>query len=81
MTELERAGIPQVDYATLATPQFFDDPYPTYRRLRERAPVVRIAGSNSYLVIGFDEVYHVLRHHELYSSDGQRVVAVVVPSQ
>ncbi|MEX2229142.1 MAG: cytochrome P450 [Dehalococcoidia bacterium] len=75
MAELERASIPQVDYATLASPQFFEDPYPTYRRLREQSPVVRIAGSSSHLVIGFDEVYEVLRHHEQYSSAGERAVA------
>ncbi|MDA0365400.1 MAG: cytochrome P450, partial [Chloroflexi bacterium] len=72
MTDRDRAGAPQVDLATLVAPDFFDDPYPTYARLREQGPVVSVAGTRTHLVIGFDEAYHVLRHHEIYSSAGER---------
>lgn len=72
MPDRDRASVPQVDFATLVAPAFFDDPYPTYARLREQGPVVSIAGTRTQLVIGFDEAYHVLRHHEIYSSAGER---------
>ncbi|MBM3138847.1 MAG: cytochrome P450 [Chloroflexi bacterium] len=67
--------VPEIAEHELFAPSFFDDPYPTYAALREHGPLVRLAGTRSYLVIGFDEAYHVLRHHERYSSAGERVIA------
>ncbi len=66
--------VPEIAERDLLTDAFFDDPYPTWRRLRDQSPIVRVSDWNLYLVIGFDEAYHVLRHHERYSSAGERVI-------
>src|ERR1700712_6144510 len=64
------------------TPEFFDDPYPTYRAFRDRDPVVRLPfnlrleqaqeqfhdDSHSWLVTGFAECAEVLRDHRRFSS-------------
>ena len=44
------------------------DPYPLYRALREEAPVHRSRASGVVSVARFDDVSHVLRSHDLFSS-------------
>lgn len=48
------------------SPAFRTDPYPTYRNLRERAPVKRIMGS--WLLSRYSDVAHVLRDRQFSSS-------------
>jgi cytochrome P450 len=64
------------------TDDFFDDPYPTYRRFRSIDPVLElpfdlnleqsqvIAGttSNTWLLTGYDAVFDALRDHDVFSS-------------
>jgi cytochrome P450 len=56
------------DPAEFNSPEFFSDPYPLLKRLRELGPIVRI-GERSHLAVGFDAVYDILRNHEQFSSD------------
>ena len=45
-----------------------DDPYPTYRRLRDEAPVHYSEERRVWSVTRFDDVMHVLKSPELFSS-------------
>jgi cytochrome P450 len=56
------------DVTEFSSPDFYDDPYPLYQRMRELAPIVRV-GERSHLAVGFDAVYDILRNHEQFSSD------------
>ena len=53
------------------------DPYPLYRALRDEAPVHRAPGSGHYCVSRYDDVQHVLRSPELFSS--RAMLTVLVP--
>jgi len=44
------------------------DPYPHYAALRAHDPVHRLEGPGYYLVSRYEDVLHVLRHPELFSS-------------
>jgi len=44
------------------------NPYPHYAELRQSAPVHRLDGSGFYLVSRYDDVLHVVKHPELFSS-------------
>ena len=48
--------------------EFFHDPYPLFKEMRELGPVVRV-GERSHIAVGFDAVYDILRNHEQFSSD------------
>jgi cytochrome P450 len=56
-----------VDFDPLA-PRCWADPYPTYRALRERAPVHRAAGSGVYSVSRYEDALQVLKDPETFSS-------------
>jgi cytochrome P450 len=51
----------------LFDPAFLADPYPTYAWLREHSPVHDL-GSGYWIVSRYDDVSHVLRKPQLYSS-------------
>jgi cytochrome P450 len=67
---------------TLFTPEFFDDPYPSYRAFREQDPVLELAFNlqleqaqelyhdvgGSWLITGFDACSEALRRHDAFSS-------------
>ena len=56
----------------LSNPDFFDDPYPTFRRMRELDPVYRSeAWGDAWLVTGFDEVSLTFRDWKHFSSEGR----------
>ncbi len=59
--------MPPIDYDPL-TPRDWEDPYPTYRRLRDAAPVHHAPGSNTYTLSRYDDVVFALKHPELFSS-------------
>jgi cytochrome P450 len=44
------------------------NPYPHYAELRHKAPVHRLDGPGFYLVSRYDDVLHVVKHPELFSS-------------
>jgi len=45
-----------------------EDPYPAYRRMRDEAPVHYSAARRMYSVTRFDDVMHVLKTPEIFSS-------------
>jgi cytochrome P450 len=47
---------------------FFEDPYPTYRQMREKAPAMFLEAISSWVLTGFDEAYTALRRHDVFSS-------------
>jgi cytochrome P450 len=49
-------------------PQFLADPYPTYARLRERAPVCRLPDHGLWVVSRYRDALAVLRQPRLFSS-------------
>ncbi len=54
--------------------EFFHDPYPLFKEMRELGPVVRV-GERSHIAVGFDAVYDILRNHEQFSSDAASLPA------
>ena len=50
------------------TTEHRDDPYSAYAELRREAPVHRIERTGAFAVARYEDVAHVLRHPELFSS-------------
>jgi cytochrome P450 len=50
------------------SPDWRDDPYPVYRRLRDEAPVHFSPANGIYSVTRYDDVMHVLKTPEVFSS-------------
>lgn len=50
------------------------DPYTAYRRLREEAPVHYAPGAEVWCVSRYEDVMHVLKEHETFSSHGMRIM-------
>ena len=46
------------------------DPYPFLERLREAGPVSYLEATDSYAIVGYEEVYEVLMDFETYISSG-----------
>ena len=61
------AGTSDFGYDPL-DPRFLADPYPTYARLRERAPVCRVPAYGFWVVSRHRDALEVLRRPELFSS-------------
>ena len=59
--------MPPIRYDPMA-PGDWDDPYPTYRRLRNEAPVHYAPGSKTYTVSRYDDVLELLKSPGLFSS-------------
>src|SRR3974390_551506 len=51
--------------------EFYADPYPTYRALREQEPVKRMAGG-SYFLTRYDDLVTVYKNTKLFSSDKKK---------
>ena len=49
-------------------PEFWSDPYPAYRALRDEAPVHRAPGSGAYCVSRYEDALLVLKNPEAFSS-------------
>jgi cytochrome P450 len=56
------------------TPEFYANPYPTYRALREHAPVKRLR-SDSYFLTRYDDLINAYKSTKLFSSDKKREFA------
>jgi cytochrome P450 len=74
-----------VDFNPFA-PEFRNDPYPVYARLREEAPVVQ-GGMGFYGVSRYDDVCYVLKTPQVFSSarmgmglDGQGSRTIITPT-
>jgi cytochrome P450 len=68
-------GVAALDEA-LASPRFAIDPHPTYRRLREVAPVYWHEQGQQWLVTSFDLVDDVLGDPQRFSSVGAEIAHV-----
>jgi cytochrome P450 len=53
------------------TADFYRDPYPTYRALRENAPVKRMS-NGSYFLTRYDDLVTAYKHTKTFSSDKKR---------
>jgi cytochrome P450 len=56
------------------TPEFYANPYPTYRALREREPVKRLP-NGSYFLTRYDDLVGIYKSTKLFSSDKRREFA------
>jgi cytochrome P450 len=56
------------------TPEFYVDPYPTYRALREHEPVKRLP-NGSYFLTRYDDLVSAYKSNRLFSSDKRREFA------
>jgi cytochrome P450 len=56
------------------TPEFYADPYPTYRALREHAPV-KLLPNGSYFLTRYDDLAGIYKSTKLFSSDKKREFA------
>src|SRR5712672_2256877 len=50
------------------TPDFYANPYPTYRALRENEPVKRMP-NGSYFLTRYDDLVDAYKHTKVFSSD------------
>ncbi len=53
------------------TPEFYADPYPTYRALREHEPVKRMP-NGSYFLTRYDDLVSAYKNTRLFSSDKKK---------
>jgi cytochrome P450 len=56
------------------TPEFYADPYPTYRALREHEPVKRLP-NGSYFLTRYDDLVSAYKSTKLFSSDKKKEFA------
>ena len=56
------------------TPEFYADPYPTYRALREHAPV-KLLPNGSYFLTRYDDLVSAYKNTRLFSSDKKKEFA------
>jgi cytochrome P450 len=56
------------------TPEFYADPYPTYRALRENEPVKRMP-NGSYFLTRYDDLVAAYKNTKVFSSDKKREFA------
>src|SRR5258705_13191117 len=56
------------------TAEFYADPYPTYRALREHEPVKRMPNGGYFLTL-FDDLVGIYKKTKLLSSDNKREFA------
>src|SRR5205085_2820961 len=56
------------------TPEFYANPYPTYRALREHAPVKRLR-NGSWFLTRYDDLVAIYKNTKLFSSDKKREFA------
>jgi cytochrome P450 len=56
------------------TPEFYADPYPTYRALRENEPVKRLPNS-SYFLTRYDDLVTAYKNTKTFSSDKKKEFA------
>lgn len=60
----------------LTSPEFFDDPYPYYRTLRESDPVHWSDANGGWMLTRYDDVWSTLRDTRHFSSRGRNTSAI-----
>jgi cytochrome P450 len=73
MTENARALAASFDLEKL-TPEFYANPYPTYRALRENEPVKRLP-NGSYFLTRYDDLVTAYKSTKIFSSDKKKEFA------
>ena len=53
------------------TPEFYADPYPTYRALREHEPIKRLP-NGSWFLTRYDDLVNAYKSTKLFSSDKKK---------
>ena len=53
------------------TPEFYADPYPTYRALREHEPIKRLP-NGSWFLTRYDDLANAYKSTKLFSSDKKK---------
>jgi len=71
--------VPVIDDVTLE--QLFEDPYPTYRRLRKEAPVAWIPAAKITLVTRYDDIMTIERDHERFPANDPRSLQIKAMGQ
>src|SRR5438105_3149569 len=56
------------------TPEFYADPYPTYRALREHEPV-KLLANGSYFLTRYDDLVSAYKNTRIFSSDKKKEFA------
>lgn len=59
-----------ISHINLYSPTTQEDWYPTYKLLRDEAPVYRVPNTNMFVITRYDDVLHVLRHQEIFRTGG-----------
>ena len=54
------------------TPEFYADPYPTYRALREVEPVKRLPNGSVYFLTRYDDLVAAYKNTKTFSSDKKK---------
>jgi cytochrome P450 len=57
----------------LMAPEIRDNPYPCFAELRRDAPVCQVDPGGFWAVSRYEDVVHVLKSHQLFSSEGLRL--------
>src|SRR5258707_195424 len=73
MTATARELAASFDFENL-TPEFYADPYPTYRALREHEPV-KLMPNGSYFLTRYDDLVSAYKSTKLFSSDKKKEFA------
>jgi cytochrome P450 len=73
MAEIPRDLAANFDLEKL-TPEFYADPYPTYRALREHEPVKRLP-NGSYFLTRYDDLVTAYKNTKVFSSDKKKEFA------
>ena len=60
-------------YFEYHSPQFNNNPYPIYEKLRHENPVLFLENENQFIVTRFDDVFFALTNHEIFG-DGTKSV-------
>jgi cytochrome P450 len=66
--------MPTVSEITL--PQLYDDPYPSYQKLREEAPVAWVPAANIHMVTRFDDIIAIERDIETFPANDPRSLQI-----
>ena len=65
--------------ALLTSPEYARNPYPTYQRLREEAPVYWCAPWNCWILTRYDDITRTLQNHHDFTCLGRLTAAMSLP--
>ena len=71
----------QTETYTLTDPEFLDDPYPVYRRMRQRDPVYWSDTLGAWVLTRYDDVLAAVRNPAMSSATAEVIVSGAAPRQ